>query len=222
MNSVDHPHFDIHLSAESISPETIVAFEALGFKKDFFQNNRNSKPPHYHASYETHLDGPDDALWDRAISLLKSSPGFRGCLEEEEFGGLRYDLDTPLRFRRFMRDRPFELETCRPGEHKACDLHINIDVDRTLLIALNQMDGFNFCSFDRTVDNETHRIYSLTFEDVVVGEEVLHRLHRIFQKIPGLVGKMKLEKVTRFMVYPPDAEQLPIVRSTFAKTWLTQ
>ena len=212
---------DIHLSAESINPETVAAFEALGFKQDIFQNNRNSKPPHYHASYRTHINEPDDALWERAVALLRSVCGFGGCLEEESLGDLRHDLNTSSDVSGgVLLVRPFELDTCRPGEHKECDLHINIDVGRTTPAGIEQMERFNFCSFDRTVDDETHRVYSLTFEDVVLGEEVLHRLYELFQKIPGLVGRMKLEKVTRFMVHPSDAEQLPIVRSVFAQGWL--
>ncbi|MEK7068880.1 MAG: hypothetical protein AAB947_00690 [Patescibacteria group bacterium] len=214
-------YFDIHLSAELIGRETIRQLESFGFREDFFRNNRNSKPPHYHASYRTHLDAPDNILWGRTVSLLTSAPGFRGCLEEESFGDLRYNLNTLSSVSDTkLCVQPFELETCRPGEHKTCDVHINVNMDRTTPDGLEHMEQFNFISFDRTVGKETRRVYSLTFEDLTLGEEVFHRLYGIFQNIPGLVGKMKRERVTRFMVSPSDAEQLPIVRTTFAKSWL--
>ncbi len=214
--------FDIHLSAEAISPKTVDSLEESGFKKDFFQNNRNSKPPHYHASFRTHFNEPDDALWQRTVVLLTSDPNFRGCLEEEVFNGeLRYHFDShDLSSGASVSITPFVLQTCEPCEHKGCDIHINIDLQATRPEALGRMEEFNFISFEREVDGVMRRIYSLTFGNIRHGERVFHRLHELFQIIPGLVGKMKLEKVTRFMVHPDDAGQLPIIRDANAEAWL--
>ncbi len=213
---------DMHLSAEAIGLETIVRLEGLGFKKDFFQNNRNSKPPHYHASYRHHFREPNDELWQSAVDLLRSDPGFRGCLEEEEFSdGLRYHFDTrSLTGGSKEVIRPFALETCKPGEHKACDIHINVDLEQTSSEGLKELEKFNFISFEREVDGVLRRVYSLTFEHIDRGKEVFESLRNRFEQIPGLVGKMKLEKVTRFMVHPIGAEQLPIVRDAFVQSWL--
>ena len=83
------------------------------------------------------------------------------------------------------------------------------------------MEDFNFISFEREIDGVMRRVYSLTFGNVQHGENVFHKLHELFQFIPGLVGKMKLEKVTRFMVHPDEAGQLPITRDANAEAWLT-
>ncbi len=213
---------DIHLSAEAISPKTVAQLEGLGFKEDFFRNNRNSNPPHYHAFYKEHFGEQSDELWGNAVALLKSDLGFRGCLEEEEFSdGFRHELDTrALAIAGTGSVRSFVLETCKPGEHKACDIHINIDLEQTSLEGLKKLEEFNFISFERKVDGKMRRIHSLTFENLEQGKEVFETLHLLLKQVRGLVGKMKLEKVTRFMVHPSGAEQLPIVRDAFARSWL--
>lgn len=217
-----HQQFDMHLSAEHISREVVAILEKSGFTQDYFRNNRNSEPPHYHASYRMHLNKPENALWESTVALLTGDPNFRGCLEEEMFSDtLRYEFDThavvcpsPLSF------KPFVLSMCAVGEHKACDIHINIDLERTHQMALAEMERFNFISFEREVRGNMRRIYSLTFEDLEFGDRVFRKLYGILKCIPSLVGKMKLEKVTRFLVYPNDANQLPIVRNQDAQKWL--
>ena len=213
---------DTHLSAEAISAETIAQLESLGFKEDFFRNNRNSRPPHYHASYKEHLPEANDEMWENALALLKSDSSFRGCLEEEAFSDeLRYELDTrTLTIEGTEYIHPFVLEICKPGEHKACDIHINIDLELTSLEGLKKLQEFNFISFEREITGKMRRIHSLTFENFGQGKEVFEKLYVLLKQIPGLVGKMKLEKVTRFMVHPTGAEQLPIVRDAFARSWL--
>lgn len=215
-------HIDIHLSAEAVDPATVTGLEGLAFKPDFFQNSKNNKPPHYHASFRTHLGTPDNALWQSAVSLLKSDPHFRGCLEEEiNRDAFRYSLDTVSCPPGDMPEiRPFKLETCSRGQHKSCDIHINIDLGVSSDEGIERLEAFNFISFERVVAGITCRVYSLTFESLDRGKNVFEALHVLFKQIPGLKGKMKLEEVTRFMAYPEEAEQLPIVRDTFLESWL--
>ncbi len=232
MSNGTHRHeFDVHLSAENIDKETITAIERLGYKQDDFHNNRNSAPPSYHASYHKHLSKPCDALWRDTTEILWRSPTFRGCLEEELFGCLRYEFDTHDASAWPFSTSPFPLEKCKPGEHKECDIHVSVDLKRAAPSAIAKLEELNMISFDRNVVEprevdlspiiKRRRVYSLTFEDVELGEQVFHRLYGIIRNLPGLNGKMKLEQVTRFLVRPSDAEQLPIVRNAYARAWLS-
>ncbi len=212
--------FDIHLSAKSIADATREILEASGFIQDFFRNNRNSEPPHYHASLKMHLGTPDNVLWNNTKAILLGDPEFCGCLEEEEFQ-LQEKIETCGIDESACGDIPaFALDTCKPGEHKACDIHININLEESAPSALMKMERFNFISFEREVGGTMRRIYSLTFEDLELGGQVFRKLYNMLVYVPHLVGKMKLEKVTRFLVYPNTADQLPIVRNQTARKWL--
>lgn len=214
-------HYDIHLSASAISPAAIGAIEKLGMTKDGLRNNRNSVEPHHHAS-APHLEGADEELWVAVKNILRADPGFRGALEFEfnDVNLRRYfktsSAVTPLE------TVPFRLEQCRPGEHKACDVHIRVDPLETSATAIKELDKFNFIFFERLVGKIWHPVYTLTFEDTSIGKAVMERLATHFESIPGLVAKMKLEIIHDYWVHPDDATQLPIVCTKDAEDWLRQ
>jgi hypothetical protein len=212
--------YDIHLSAEVISKDTINQIAALGLVEDFLRNNINSTTPHFHASLPDHIVIPDDSLWSELTKVLVADLSFRGCLEEELLDDRRRRVFATTISTTVGKTFPFRLETCRAGEHKACDLHIRVDLQKTSVEALELMEQFNFISFERLVSGVWRRIYSLTFEDITIGVDVMDKLQSCFEQISGLTGQMKLEEVTRFWVHPSDAMQLPIVRNADANAWL--
>ena len=212
-------YYDIHLSASAISPAAIEAIEKLGMTKDGLRNNRNSVEPHHHAS-APHLEGADEELWVAVKNILRADPGFRGALEFEfNDVNLRQFFKTSPTVTP-MKTAPFRLSQCRPGEHKACDLHIRVNPLETSVEALNELDKFNFIFFERLVGEVWHPVYTLTFEDTSIGKAVMERLATHLGSIPGLVAKMKLEIIHDHWVHPADATQLPIVRTKDAEVWL--
>lgn len=213
-------HYDIHLSAGAITFETIQSLGRLGMTEDYLRNNLNSVTPHYHGSMP-HMDEPNEELWRELKKVLSADSRFRGALEfEQNDSTLCYRFETPLTTAP-SNALPFRLEKCKPGEHKACDVHLRVDPVKTTPGAIEELKRFNFISFERLVGGVWYPVYSLTFENLTVGKAVMSRLVTILESIPGLVAKMKLERIHDFWVHPDDAHQLPIVRNTDAEDWLS-
>lgn len=217
-----HIEYDFHISAETISKNTIAEILELGFDEDALRNNLNSAPPHFHASFKHHYHKPKDDLWNNTKAIVEADSIFRGCLEEEMMVDSKRCFfsvpDGPI----MQRSIPcFKLSECEFGEHKECDIHITIDPILTSSSVVEWLEQANFISFDRLRGSNWCRIFSLTFEATSDAEQIFSALKQVFLTIPGLNAKMKLEYVHRFLVVPKNAGQLPIVRSTDVAEWLS-
>lgn len=212
--------YDLHISTDSISPSSITALEGLGFIEDEFYNNRNSTPVFWHATFSKHYHEPDDQLWKNILHIVNEDRIFSGTIEEEKFEGGNRFFYANVNKNDIPSLDPFVLEVCAPGEHKACDIHINVDKNKTPEKIMTFIDELNLISFERTLKDSSHRIYSLTFETLEDGQATLKLLDSLFSQLSGFHGKMKLEEIHRFHTHPAHTTQLPIVRSNFLKNWI--
>lgn len=211
---------DIHLSADNISTSTILKLVEIGFQRDEFTNNRRCNATAFHATLKEHVNIPDNKIWDLIVELLSYDSHFVGALEEEFFfESDRYIIhgkDTGIDWLTI----PFIMSKPLAGEHKACDIHMSIDFAASSHEAINTIEKLNMISFDRPIPNGFRRVYSLTFEKISDGKAVFEVLKEITSSTDGLIGKLKFEKINRFFIYPPEASQLPIVKSKEVIAWL--
>lgn len=212
---------DLHLSALSISSFTCDDLERLGFSRDVFANNRYCVASAYHGSYTGALSIPDDKLWVDLCSLLLSDPQFQGHLEEEctqrrEF--ITGPTDTAVGPGSIP---PFHMEPVPFGRHKACDIHLGIELDLSSAESCHALEMLRMASFDRVGDKGTRRIYTVTCESESDGHAVFDVLYAFIKLLPGFVGKIKLESTTRYLRHPENAEGLPIVTTRAVRDWMS-
>ena len=113
------------------------------------------------------------------------------------------------------------LRDCGSGMHKACDIHLSIEVERSDSAAVEHVDDLQLISFDKPVGDTTRRVHSITCESVEDGRCVFQCLVKHMSCVPGLVGKIKMEETTRFLRVPSDAPTLPITTAEEVARWLS-
>lgn len=216
---MEQDDFDIHLSAGNMSRATVLAVEALGFVRDEFANNTRCVAVAYHATYRGPSSLPDDELWRKCCDALQADEGFSGCLEEESISDhhrrtlSRHSGEpSPLL-------PPIHFITVPAGEHKACDLHISVSLDRSTKSAIKQLESLELVSFEKPSAEGVRRVYTATCQAWEDGERLFAVLGQHLDRIPGLHGKMKLEKTIRFLRHPQDAVALPLLTPKAAKRW---
>lgn len=212
--------YDVHLSAYEISKEAIRKFEALGFKRDEFANNTRCEVTVYHGTYrgEEHL--PNTNLWGNLCQILDSDKTFSGGLEEEEF-----DSNSTFHFNGSgieTKQLLPPMETGQPGRnvYKACDIHINIDIANSDSTCLKYLETLEVASFDKPKDGGINRIFTITTETMEDGLKAFSIFSDYLKDIKGLVGKIKLEKTTRFFRKPDNAYVLPLISKQKFQNWL--
>lgn len=201
-------------------------------EEDFLREHRNSESPHWHGSYREHLPRLD-VIWERVVKILKDDETFGGTLEGElNLSDWKVQCTTGRKrdSEHINLSRPFDLETCLPGEHKACDIHLKVHPGLTSVGSVEKLERLGFIYFKKDVPNldddpqyvgvNTYDIFSLTFEDVEIGKRVFAVLREELAINHGVYGWLKFEVAERYWVHPADAKQLPIVRTAFAKAWL--
>jgi hypothetical protein len=216
--------YDIHLSAYTISNKSIKAFEALGFQRDEFANNTRCEVTAYHGTYRGNEKLPSNKLWDKLCNILEADNEFTGGLEEEEFdanGTVFFDRDDKIK-ENVSYLPSLTTEQPKPKIYKACDIHINIDLENSNKSSLKYLEILQVASFDKPKDGKIHRIYTITNETVQDGEKTFLILSEYLKSINGLKGKLKLEKTTRFLRIPETAYTLPFTSSESFKKWLTK
>lgn len=211
---------DIHLSAYEISKEAIKDFEALGFQRDEFANNTRCEVTAYHGTYRGKEHLPSTKLWEKLCHILENDLSFSGGLEEEEF-----DADATILFNGSGQETKallpaMETEQPAPSVYKACDIHINIDIENSDPSCLQYLEALQVASFDKPKDGKTHRIFTITTETLEDGHKAFSIISDYLKDIKGLNGKMKLEKTTRFLRKPSTAYSLPLTNKQAFKTWL--
>lgn len=212
--------YDVHLAASSISPVTVRSLHEVGFKRDAFANNTRCQASAFHGTYRGNRALPDDGMWNETCRLLLSDPTFAGSLEEEyvedrfvqyfdgAFGG-----KTPTLKR-------IGITQIAPKEHKACDIHIGINLDKSSTNAVQSVENLNVAYFERQADDGLRRIYSITCEAKEDGIILFERLATLLAHIPNLHGRIKLEFTSRWLRYPDDAVALPITTTDAVRRWL--
>jgi hypothetical protein len=211
---------DLHLSALSISPGTCQELERIGFFRDEFANNRYCVASAYHGSYAGPGNIPDDRFWDLLKTLLLSDLSFAGHLEEERT--IRREIVRTGRKpgHSIGAILPFHMQPVPDGAHKACDIHLGMELDLSSRESLETLESLKMVSFDKHGTVGVRRIYSLTCENDDDGLALFDALLGIVTSLSGFVGKIKLESITRYLRHPSNADGLPIVTSESARDWL--
>lgn len=210
---------DIHLSASQIDLSSIDRMETLGFVEDHFQNCRNCQPSYYHATYVGEISLNDNAVWQNAVSILKSSSEFSGILEFERrvFDHTSPTSTSGLVLRKAER---LPIQTCPPGQYKACDVHIRAMLDDVSEEALFWLERLKTASFEREREGRRSRVYTATFDTVKAGKT----FYEIAREQLSLIGSKgvswKLEQIVRFFREPSDAIALPITFSEQLEDWV--
>lgn len=212
--------FDLHLSAYAITPETIRKVEALGFRRDEFANNTRCDTTAYHGTFRGERQLPDDELWHELDRVFEEDASFVGGLEEEEFSPsetiqLIGSNGNPPSMR-----PPIAASAPAAGTYKACDIHINVNLPKTTPEALQAVEALELAAFDKPQDNGTHRVFSATCASLESGRTLFRELKDYLSLVPGLVGKMKFERTTRFLRVPADAPALPLTDDSQLSNWL--
>lgn len=217
-----HPttKFDLHLSAYTISLETIREVEALGFRRDEFANNTRCDTTAYHGTFRGERQLPDNALWHQLRGVFDGDTSFVGGLEEEEFAPsetvqLVGGSGNPPSLR-----PPIAASAPAAGTYKACDIHININLSRTMPESLLAVETLELASFDKPQEDGIHRVFSATCASVDSGRALFRALKDYLSLVPGLVGKLKFERTTRFLRVPADAPALPLTDDNQLSDWL--
>lgn len=215
--------YDLHLSAYQISNNSIKEFEKLGFCRDEFANNTRCEVTSYHGTYRGEKYSPNSAFWNQLYQILEGDYFFSGGLEEEEF-----DTDKILYFdglENIGENRilpPIYTEQPKANLYKACDIHISVDLEKSDLNSLQFLEALEIASFDKPKENKIFRIYTITTETLENGEKLFAILSTYLKQISCLVGKIKLERTTRFFRKPADAKTLPMVLSSSFDEWLNK
>ena len=212
--------YDIHLSAYEISRKAIEQFELLGFQRDEFANNTRCEVTAYHGTYRGKEHLPNTDLWDKLCNILNEDITFSGGLEEEEFkaDGTIFFTGEGQEVKPLL--PAFETEQPEPKVYKACDIHINIDIENSDIECLKYLEALQVASFDKPKDGKVHRIYTITTDTLENGLKAFSIIREYLKDINGLKGKMKLEKTTRFLRKPETAYTLPLTNSQAFERWL--
>lgn len=214
--------YDIHLSAYTISQDTIIKFEQLGFQRDQFANNTRCEVTAYHGTYRGNEHLPNTDLWEKLCSILENDTSFSGGLEEEEF-----DADATITFSGSgIEVKPLlpamVTEQPAPNVYKACDIHINIDLENSDLECLKHLETLQVASFDKPKDGKVYRIFTITTETLEDGHKAFSIVSDYLKDLKGINGKMKLEKTTRFLRKPATAYSLPLTNKISFQNWIKQ
>lgn len=216
--------YDLHLSAFSISPETIKVIEELGFSRDEFANNTRCERTAYHGTYRGIVSLPSNKIWNTLKQLLSSDQSFVGNLEEEI-----YDSTQVFEFVSAQQDEidysarcsfePIKCEQPAIGIYKSCDIHINFTINCTSLQSLAIIDRIGMASFDKLESDGAHRIYSATCVKTESGRRLFETLKEIILILPKAKVKMKFEHITRYLRIPSDAPALPLIQESDLVEW---
>lgn len=214
--------YDIHLSAYSISQDTIKKFEQLGFQRDLFANNTRCEVTAYHGTYRGNEHLPNTDLWEKLCAILENDISFSGGLEEEEF-----DTDATINFSGSgVEVKPhlpaMETEQPAPNVYKACDIHINIDLENSDPECLKHLEALQVASFDKPKDSKIYRIFTITTETLEDGNKAFSIISDYLKGLKGIKGKIKIEKTTRFFRKPANAYSLPLTNSSSFQNWIKQ
>jgi hypothetical protein len=217
---MDNKKYDIHLSAYEISKAAIKDFETLGFQRDEFANNTRCEVTAYHGTYRGKEHLPNTDLWDSLCKILNEDVTFSGGLEEEEFksDGTIFFTGEGQEVKPLL--PALETEQPAPNIYKACDIHINIDVENSDSGCLEYLEALQVASFDKPKDGKVHRIYTITTDTLENGFKAFSIISEYLKDIKGLKGKMKLEKTTRFLRKPATAYTLPLTNQKSFENWL--
>jgi hypothetical protein len=214
--------YDIHLAATKISRDATEKLAVLGFERDQFVNLTCCHTGEYHGTYRGSELLPNEVLWQQINAILEADGDkFSGYLEQEM---------TEPKFRGLIEGRgpamppalpQLKIEDCPASKHKSCDLHVGINLTASDKLAVRLLDGLNLSSVDKDVPNQgQRRVYTITFESLLDGERVFAAFYEYLRSVPGLRGKLKLEKIVRNIRIPADAAVLPIATSEAVAVWL--
>lgn len=213
--SVD-PQLNWHLSAMTISPETVKQLQCkFFFQRDEFANNTRCEATAFHGTFKGDQSAMTRKLWNEVISLLALDSTFQGDLEEE--------LILPQYIRHFERGgnnasalerlTKSQIESCPFGIYKECDIHLKVWWNDTHKSVQEALDSREIISFDRPDEQDGfNRIYTLTFESLKEGLAHFEHMCDYLQQVEGIKARIKLEIASCFYRQPENAVVLPIVR----------
>lgn len=213
-------HYDMHLAAAEISKHSIDLLQKKGFVRDEFANLTCCHTGEFHGTFKDENLLPSDELWSEICSILEFDEQFSGYLEEEV---------TETEWRRVLFGQSSQspenlpqinLIECPAGRHKACDIHIGINIETSLPSAIKYIEQLQCSSVDRPSPEGIRRVYTITCEVLEDGELLFLKLYKHLSAVEGLYGRMKLEKTTRHYRKPDDAVTLPLATNEAVTEWL--
>jgi hypothetical protein len=209
---------DLHLSAYSITKNTIPLIENLGFVRDEFFGNTHCDATEYHATFR----GENQvSIFEIASKILKSDSEFEGDFElensKEEYTKQIQTQNGEVKFLT-------KLESSIPklGVYKACDIHININMNQSCALSVFALESLGLASFKRKKNGEIHIIITPTFEDLEIGKQFFVFFGEYLNSLPSLTAKIKFEVITNHLRIPSLGRCLPLVSSLTALNWLAQ
>ena len=165
---------------------------------------------------------PDNQLWTELQGIFSADDSFVGGLEEEEFAPAETVHIAGTNLAAPVLGRPLGKSQPTAGTYKACDIHINIDLRKTQPEAMKFVEVLELASFDKPQVDGVHRVFSATCESVESGRKLFKSLSEYLSQVPGLVGKMKFERTTRFLRLPPNAPALPLTSDSQLAEWFLE
>jgi len=198
----------------------VEVLERVGFVRDEFANSTRCVASEYHATYRGGICLPDDHLWSGTCITLQSDSDFIGCLEEEEYQDTDVCLIEGSQEGEIQTLPPLECAIPSRDKHKACDIHIGIERSWSDAV-VHCMEHLECACFDKPTADGVRRIYTITCESIGDGRQLFDTLYDLLKCVPGLCGKMKLERTIRFLRVPDDAPTLPISTEESVDSWLT-
>jgi hypothetical protein len=213
--------YDMHLAAERISRDSIAKLTEIGFTRDEFANLTHCHTGEYHATYRGAIPLPDEGVWARTTAVLNGDARFSGYLELEA---------TPLEL---LRTYPVPvlgslpplppavgMVECTADLRKAADVHIGVMLEQSTPDALSWFDALHTAYVEKPTPAGTRRVYTVTFEAADDAKLFASTIDGHLKRLPGWVGKMKLEVIKRQLRKPFDAVTLPIARTFAVADWV--
>jgi hypothetical protein len=205
---------DLHFSGYAVSHELITELLALGFVRDLFTNNTRCATTQFHATYKG-IVPINQKFFEKVCTLMKKYPDTVADLEMESCNP-RHRIELKPVAREVLESvphiAPFKLIACPVGITKAADIHIACNMADSSAYALHFIEKLEMISFDRPMEHGFKRIYTLTFQDVLLAIHWFNKLHETLSKLHMFSGKIKLEFLQKQFRMPENAPVLPLVK----------
>jgi hypothetical protein len=213
--------YDMHLAAARISRSSIEQLAEVGFVRDEFANLTHCHTGEYHATYRGVIPLPDEGVWARTTGILNADERFSGYLELEATPlELLRTYPTPIEGSLPPLPPAITLVECTAELRKVADVHTGVMLEQSRPEALAWFDALKAAYVEKPTPAGTRRVYTVTFEQVEDAKHFAQVLDAHLRRLPGFVGKMKLEVIKRQLRKPADAVTLPIARPQAVADWI--
>lgn len=210
--------YETHIAADLIDEFTKSIFLDAGFKSNEFIRHREVSASAWRATWKSNKKRTQKE-WNDWANILKSS-SFQGTLIEELFDTATLNVFSGSAKRKRIAPPPSLVATnVPPGEYKACDIHISIDLTRSDPASVSEIERICNASVDRKPKG-SKRIFTVTCERLLDGHAICEQLSSHLETLESLYGKIYLEQILRYERIPNNTPVLKRVDSKHAADWL--